>query len=383
MSQRITLLMLSRMGQGDGGRETWLSNFLDEIARQSRDVTFDIIHQRADTPTLLDVPSRRDIVASIRQIDRRWLWCPVSVELLIRLAFSGGWIEPGARIAGIGGLAEAIAVMLLTPFRGRKRRMMWLRTIYTREKSAQLPGPTRRMALALETFVLHRFGLVLANGEDTAAFYRGLDIPVEVVPNAIPLAKWSMSPPPETAPLRVGFIGRLTEVKGIFAFLEAVEYCQQDWPGAFRFHIAGDGPARAAVDMLATRAPMTVHGQLDNLATRNVVADVDVCVALTLSSADLGGGGISNALLEQMAAQRIIVAWDNDIFLQVLDGRSAYLVPQGDARTLADTLFHIANHRNEALEKATNARSLAQDFSIEAHVDRFFSIIGNHEDWCR
>ena len=120
MSARITLLMLSRMGPGDGGRETWLANFLDEVVRQGRDVVFDVIHQRADEPTLLDASSRRTVVASVQQVERRWAWCPVSIEFLLRLAFGRHRKMGGAPILAVGSLAEALGTLMLDPWCGRR-----------------------------------------------------------------------------------------------------------------------------------------------------------------------------------------------------------------------------------------------------------------------
>lgn len=375
MTGRITLLMLSQMGPGDGGRETWLANFLDEVVRQGRDVVFDVIHQHSGSETLLDAPTRRKAVASVRQVERKWSWCPVSIEFLLRLAFGRSRVSRDAPILAVGGLAEAVGALLLDPWRGRHGRVMWLRSIYTREKSAQLPGASRRLVAELERRVLGCFGLVIANGDDTAAYYRAQGVESHVIANAVPLERWSMPPPPAEGRLRVAFVGRLAEVKGIGTFLQAVELCERDGPGQCRFDLAGDGPARAAAEALSARVPLVCHGQVDNDAARVIVRESDACVALTLSSPTLGGGGVSNALIEQMAAGRILFAWDNDIFRQVLDPTMAYLVPQGDARALADAFLRVARHRGEALERAARAREKAAGYAIDAHVGRFFEML--------
>jgi glycosyltransferase involved in cell wall biosynthesis len=376
VTRRVTLLMLSKMGAGDGGRETWLANFLDEVARQGRDVVFDVIHQQAEAPTLLDVASRAGVVGRVHQVARRWPWLPVSAEFLLRLAVGPPIRATDAPIIAVGSLAEAMGALWLTASDGKARRFMWLRGIYTREKSAQLPGMTRRLVLALERFVLGRFGTVIANGADTAAFYRTQGIDSHVIANAVPLGKWTMPLPTDAGTLRVAFIGRLTDVKGIGEFLEAAEACEREAPGACSFHVAGDGPARARVEAVAARMPLVVHGQLDNDAVRDLVRACDACVALTVSSPRLGGGGVSNALVEQMAAGRILFAWDNDIFRQVLDASSAYLVPQGDAPALAGAMLRAACARGEALQRADGARRLSRRYSIETHVDAFFGLLG-------
>ncbi len=252
---------------------------------------------------------------------------------------------------------------------------MWLRSIYTREKAAQLPSITKNIVVAIERIVLGRFGLVLANGEDTAAFYRSMGAQCNVIANAVPLDVWAMPSPRAVGTLRIAFIGRLAEVKGIRQFLRAVQLCEQDARGLCRFDVVGDGPARPEVEALVTRTALMYHGQVANAAVRSIVADCDVCVALTVSGPLLGGGGVSNALVEQMAAGRIIVAWDNDIFRQVLDSSVAYLVPQDDARMLSDTLLHIARNRDEALGRAAAACRRSREYSMSGHVDSFFRLL--------
>lgn len=383
MTQRITLLMLSRMGAGDGGRETWLANFLDEVGRQGRDVQFDVIHQRSDEPTLLDATSRSERIASVRAVDRRWKWCPVSIEFLLRLAAGRRSVPRDQPILAVGSLAEALGALLLDPLHRRSRRIMWLRGIYTREKSAQIPGYARPLVALLEQWALRCFGLVVANGQDTAAFYAAKGINSEVISNAVPLHAWSMPPPEFAGALQVAFIGRLTDVKGINQFLDAAGLCETSAPGRVRFHVAGEGPARTKVEVAALHTPIQVHGQVDNLSTRTIVKDSDVCVALTLSSPDLGGGGVSNALVEQIAAGRVVVAWDNDIYRQVLDESTAYLVPQGDVQALAETFLHIDSRRGEALARAQAALAISGRYSIAAHVDRFFELLQFSVQECR
>jgi glycosyltransferase involved in cell wall biosynthesis len=111
-----------------------------------------------------------------------------------------------------------------------------------------------------------------------------------------------------------------------------------------------------------------------------VLSEMHICVALTYVRGEAddfsGGGGVSNALLEQMAAGRIIVAWDNAAFRQVLDERSAFLAPQGDREALLDALTQIHADPRAAEEKARTAAEIARGYSFESHLDRFASAAG-------
>ncbi len=102
---------------------------------------------------------------------------------------------------------------------------------------------------------------------------------------------------------------------------------------------------------------------------------MDVCVALTFAGSDLasgsGGAGVSNSLLEQMGAGRVLLCWDNPAFRQVLDAESAYFVPQGDVTALQEALAQIADDPAGAASRGRNAESLARGYGLEAHMDLF------------
>ena len=385
MSQQreLTIMMLSQMGEGDGGRETWLLNFLTEIARQRRLVKFHAIHRSpVGSRSLLDSPAAKGLMASVTTLRCDCRRMPVTVEFFLRVAWErirGRLAAPGLVLA-VGGLSEVFATLALTAGSSCKRnRVLWLRTIYSKEKASQVPKLLRRAFLALEISLIRRFfGLVLANGDDTAEFYREQGVNCIVIKNAIPLAAWRMPPPPLNERLKVAFIGRLSEVKGIAAFLDAVELAGVRGAGdRFEFVVVGDGPYRGRVESLERDGLLSYHGQLDNSAVAGLVSQIDCCVALTYLSDDLGGGGVSNALIEQMAAGRIIVAWDNSIFRNVVSPDSAYLVEQGSVSALLAAFVSIEQCRDAALTKARAAALASEAYSIEAHVDRFFQVLGD------
>jgi glycosyltransferase involved in cell wall biosynthesis len=373
----LTVMMLSQMGSGDGGRETWLLNFLTEVVRQRRPVRFHAIHRAtAGGSSLLDLPGVRGLIVSVKTVACDGKRIPVTVEFLARVAWErcrGRVAAPGIVIA-VGGLSEALATVALGG--DRRNRVLWLRTIYSKEKAYRVPRLFRRVLLALELFVIrHFFGLVLANGDDTAAFYQEQGIDCVVIKNAIQLAAWRMPPLVLSDRLRIAFIGRLSEVKGIAAFLDTVELAHAEGKSdGFEFIVAGDGPYRGRVEALMQAGRLSYRGQLENSTVVDLVAEVDCCVALTYLTDELGGGGVSNALIEQMAAGRIIVAWDNAIFRTVVSSASAYLVDQGNVAALLQTFVAIEEDRGAALSKARIAMRVSGAYAIEVHVDRFFEV---------
>jgi glycosyltransferase involved in cell wall biosynthesis len=102
---------------------------------------------------------------------------------------------------------------------------------------------------------------------------------------------------------------------------------------------------------------------------------MQVCAALTFVHGrdrhESGGAGVSNALLEQMAAGRIMLCWDNEAFRQVLSDDSAYFVRQGDVGALLDALLAIIGNPVAAHARAQRAAEIAANYGLERHMDLF------------
>ena len=113
------------------------------------------------------------------------------------------------------------------------------------------------------------------------------------------------------------------------------------------------------------------HGPIPNDTLPTRLADFDVCVAFTRSSEIQGGGGTSNAMMEQMAAGRIMLAWNNAIFRQWLNAENGYMVPQDDVEAAYRCLADILHNKTEALRRAAAGPQTLRPFSIEAMVDKF------------
>ena len=146
----------------------------------------------------------------------------------------------------------------------------------------------------------------------------------------------------------------------------------------FRFHAVGEGPYARQAEDLQAQGKVIYHGAIANDLMPALLGEMDVCVALTFVShgdgQKNGGSGVSNALLEQMAAGRLCMCWDNAAFRQVLDDDSCYFVSQGDLKGLTTALERIANDPPEARIRAMAGASLSQHYGIDAHMSRFAQI---------
>jgi glycosyltransferase involved in cell wall biosynthesis len=193
--------------------------------------------------------------------------------------------------------------------------------------------------------------LVLENGVDLERFR---DIP--------PLAKCA-----PTAP-RVGVVANLRPVKGLDAFVAAAGRLGDRHRRAV-FAVAGEGELRASLDEQARRGGL--EGRFQVLGS---VADVPeflagLDVAVLCSHAE----GMSNALLEYMAAGRAIVATAVGAATELIeDGTHGLLVAPGDTERLAEAIGRLLDDRHLARRLGEAARRRAWErYSREAMVHRF------------
>ena len=379
---KIDLIMISKLSKSDGGRETWLKNFLHEIENRgfSKKILFNLITLKTNEDSILE--KNNSIVNNHIQYNSSYRFLPISIQFIIfcffKLFFKRKDVD---HVLAVGGLEESLAAIVGYIFNNVKgKRILWLRTIYTKEKGYLLNRFSQKVLLKFEIFIIKSFfDLVIANGEDTAEFYRNYGVECHVIKNSIDLERWHCPIITDmNNKLDIAFIGRLAEVKGIRSFLESIVFLNKRYPNNnLNFHVVGDGPFRNQVEDLAGKNLIHFYGAIPNEELPKFMQKFDVCVALTFLSDFIGGGGVSNALIEQMAAKKIIVCWDNNIFRHILNDESCYFVKQGDTVALAETFLEIYHNSEIAKQKSYEAYLLSSNYSIHNHVNNFFILVEN------
>jgi glycosyltransferase involved in cell wall biosynthesis len=192
--------------------------------------------------------------------------------------------------------------------------------------------------------------VVLENGVDVASFAR------------IPTIRAFQDPP------RVGVIANLRPVKELDLFVRAAAAVSRTRPNV-RFLIGGTGQLRQELERLAGELRLgerfRLPGRIDDVAA--FLAGLDVCVLCS------GSEGMSNAVLEYMAAGRPIVATAVGATPQLIaDGVHGLLVPPGDEAALARAIGRLLDDPALAVRLAAAARRRVRDeYSLERMVERF------------
>jgi glycosyltransferase involved in cell wall biosynthesis len=134
----------------------------------------------------------------------------------------------------------------------------------------------------------------------------------------------------------VGWLGRMTEIKRVDVLMRALARIGDE---GVEVLLVGDGPLRSEMEILA--GEIGVRDRVHFAGFRTDVASVYAAVdAVALTSAN---EGTPVTVIEALAAGRPVVSTDvGGVRDVVTEGRSGYLVPQGDADGLVDRLRRLA-----------------------------------------
>ncbi len=157
-------------------------------------------------------------------------------------------------------------------------------------------------------------------------------------------------------PLEIVFVGQAVERKGLPVLLRAFEALRAQVPA--HLTLVGAAPGEVAHMMLDDGA-VTVLGKVDEAAKVAALARADV-----LCAPSLGGESFGMVLTEAFAAGTPVVASDIPGYRDVVrNGVEGLLVPQGDARALAEALRTLALDRPRRLTMAAAARRRAERYA--------------------
>lgn len=378
----VALVMISNFGPADGGRETWAYQFIPRLLAAEPDIVLTVFGVRREgeedhSAALIAkvAPEDRDrLELHFATVPRGRLPASLGGALALRRMLNSIAPAPLDYAIAVGSFIE-LAPLLASRALRRRPKIAWLRTVWVEEKAAQIPRLTRAGLARIEAAVLRRADVLIANGDDTAAHYRGHGLRVHVIRNAVDFDHWSR--PVRgwgDGPLKLGYVGRLSAVKGIGEFVELARSWALDDRSA-EFHVIGSGPLEPLVRDAEADGHLIFHGSVANDALPDILDRLDATIALTFKSVEGGTGGVSNALLEQMAAGKIILAWDNAIFRQLLDERSAFLADQGSVSSLDQAVRAMIGDPAAALEKARAGQKIARSHGFDSHMDSFRSLV--------
>ncbi len=172
----------------------------------------------------------------------------------------------------------------------------------------------------------------------------------------------------------VGIVAALRPEKNHDLFLEVARRVSNSVPEA-RFVVAGDGPERARLEMLANQ-----KGIADRVVF--VGSTHDVCGVLSMM--DLFALTSHNeaspvSIMEALSCERPVVATDvGSIDESVIDGQTGFLVPAGDAKAMAARWVEVLCDSNLGQQLGKCGREhIVANSSLDSMTEGYTSLVEN------
>ncbi len=223
---------------------------------------------------------------------------------------------------------------------------------------------------------------IVVNAESIRERLRAAGVParkIEVVPNLFDLAEFDEQ---TSAPFSldgnlppgrlVGHVARLDREKDVATFVRAAAIVTARVPNVY-FVVAGHGPERRALeklaDQLAASSRVLFLGEVTDVPA--LLKRVSVSVLVSKSNE-----GLSNSILEYMAAGLPVVATDCGGNRElVVEGGNGFIVPAGDAETLAAAIERLLADPELAGRFGRAGRNrVAQNHSSEQVVEKMLTV---------
>lgn len=254
-------------------------------------------------------------------------------------------------------------------------RLVGARIIHTEHSVEYFKRRRLRVALRWMSVFCHK---ILAIGEDGArALREQVGIPrrkLEIVSAGVDPAAFNHSRSEarqefgieEEARVAI-IVARLFPEKNHRLLLRAFSEVARRVTGA-RLLIVGDGVERDSIRSEMER--LGLQDSVEMLGVRRDVARLLAASDVFVLSSDREGLPI--AVLEAMAAGKPVVATGvGDLPLVVRDGETGRVVPDGDAKAMAEAVIEVLSDEKQSREMGERARCLvAEEFSLKAMIER-------------
>jgi glycosyltransferase involved in cell wall biosynthesis len=182
-----------------------------------------------------------------------------------------------------------------------------------------------------------------------------------------------------SGPLRLIFVGRLDEAKGVFK-LPDIDRLLRDEGVPVTWTIVGNGPARETLRAAWPEAP---HVRWTEAPTPGAVAAL--CAEHDVFVLPSHAEGLSVATVEAMSVGLVPVISDLPSMTELLDGgRTGVSAPVGDAALFARAIGALARDRDRLETMSRAARQLAIDrFDIRARAASYQQVYGRWRELYR
>jgi len=187
---------------------------------------------------------------------------------------------------------------------------------------------------------------------------------VHVLHSPAPSIPPSYAPPPQEAPPRFLFLGRIVPEKGLAPLLRALTVVAP----SVVLDVAGDGYQKSAMETLCTRLGLddrvTFHGWVGPDRAHELMTNARAVVFPSLWNEPAG-----LITLEAAAAGRAVIASRTGGIPEYASDEYALLLPPGRTAALAGAISHLATHYDDAVDLGRRGRhTVAEQFTMDSFL---------------
>ncbi len=171
----------------------------------------------------------------------------------------------------------------------------------------------------------------------------------------------------------VGYVGRLSEEKGVLNFLQAIPIITEKMSNIF-FTIGGDGPLlgeiEKRIDGLNLREKVQIKGWVKQEDLSNYFNEMKLIVLPSHTE------GLPNVMLEAMACGTPVIATQVGAISDIIqDNKTGFILENNSAECIAENVFRALNHPN--LEQIVdNGRFVIEkEFSLDAAREKYRQVL--------
>ena len=234
-----------------------------------------------------------------------------------------------------------------------------------------------RAALPLTKLVWSNASVIVANSQGLRDLARRTapNRTIEIVPNGVDLDLFRPADAPRAhdGKVRLLFVGRLANQKGLSYLLESLAQLEPDVRARVVLELVGAGPEEEKLRALAGRLDLGSSVKFAGWVPReNIVKHYQAADVFVLPSLD---EGLPNVMLEAMACGKALVATDISGNRELVrDGENGLLVPVGDVSALSAALHRVTCDSELRAAMGRKSRELAAAYSWARTADRYLDL---------
>lgn len=386
-NKKISFVLYSPFPNYSGGRETWLYNIIKGLVKLDYKViiyTFkdDTNKQFFDISDIQNITVKKMLTLEslklLKVISRSYLRIINLILFNIQVFFRALFSDEDNFIS-LGPITESLPICLLKRFKPNIQYVCSVRGLHAMMLTQTFPA-LKRIWYYLEKYSLKKADIIMCNGYDTQDYVRNMGLESKVMPNGVDYQYFkhsvvnkedSIELMSEDETFYIVSTATIQDIKGIPDLIKAMIELKKTPSFNYKVIWVGKGdPSKYKYELLNNdlQTKLIFTGERKNTAEFLKKADIVLCLS--------GGGGMSMALLEAMAAGCIIIAWDTPIYRQLLrNGFSGILVEENNYLELSDSIKYVKKNKKELLSLGYEAQKKSEQFDWSKLVKRFLSIL--------